>query len=166
MTPLRAWSNVGAVPLECSPDKSRKPSPRVLARMPIRLAIVRRRHRNRHASIRQGFDATAASEFGRLKRGPSTNRIDMHPERAGSPLNLDACKEIRVVTGILVQVPRQRQNLICNGARAQKNGQAEQAKICVTRIGESLVARDIIHLTPVGSDFLVNSIAPALGIAD
>jgi len=37
---------------------------------------------------------------------------------------------------------------------------------CVTRIGESLVARDIIHLTPVGSDFLVKSIAPELGIAD
>jgi len=37
---------------------------------------------------------------------------------------------------------------------------------CVTRIGESLVARDIIHLTPVGSAFLVNSIAPELGIAD
>jgi peptidoglycan/LPS O-acetylase OafA/YrhL len=37
---------------------------------------------------------------------------------------------------------------------------------CVTRIGESLVARDGIHLTPVGSTFLVNSIAPELGIAD
>jgi peptidoglycan/LPS O-acetylase OafA/YrhL len=37
---------------------------------------------------------------------------------------------------------------------------------CVTRIGEALVARDGIHLTPVGSTFLVNSIAPELGIAD
>jgi hypothetical protein len=37
---------------------------------------------------------------------------------------------------------------------------------CVTRIGESLVARDGVHLTPVGSTFLVNSIAPELGIAD
>jgi peptidoglycan/LPS O-acetylase OafA/YrhL len=37
---------------------------------------------------------------------------------------------------------------------------------CVTRIGESLVARDSVHLTPVGSTFLVNSIAPGLGIAD
>ena len=37
---------------------------------------------------------------------------------------------------------------------------------CVTRIGELLVARDGIHLTPVGSTFLVNSIAPELGIAD
>ena len=37
---------------------------------------------------------------------------------------------------------------------------------CVTRIGESLVARDGIHLTPVGATFLVNSIAPELGIAD
>jgi peptidoglycan/LPS O-acetylase OafA/YrhL len=37
---------------------------------------------------------------------------------------------------------------------------------CVTRIGESLVARDGIHLTPVGSTFLVNSIAPGLGIAN
>jgi len=37
---------------------------------------------------------------------------------------------------------------------------------CVTRVDESLVARDSIHLTPVGSTFLINSIAPALGIAD
>ena len=37
---------------------------------------------------------------------------------------------------------------------------------CVTRIGESLAARDGVHLTPVGSTFLVNSIAPELGIAD
>ena len=37
---------------------------------------------------------------------------------------------------------------------------------CVTRIGESLVARDGVHLTPVGSTFLANSIAPDLGIAD
>jgi hypothetical protein len=37
---------------------------------------------------------------------------------------------------------------------------------CVTRAGESLVARDGIHLTPVGSTFLINSIAPELGIAD
>jgi peptidoglycan/LPS O-acetylase OafA/YrhL len=36
---------------------------------------------------------------------------------------------------------------------------------CVTRIGESLVARDSIHLTPVGSIFLINSIAPELDIA-
>jgi peptidoglycan/LPS O-acetylase OafA/YrhL len=35
---------------------------------------------------------------------------------------------------------------------------------CVTRIGESLAARDIIHLTPTGSRFLVESIAPELGI--
>jgi peptidoglycan/LPS O-acetylase OafA/YrhL len=37
---------------------------------------------------------------------------------------------------------------------------------CVTRIGESLVARDSIHLTPAGSILLINSIAPELGIAD
>ena len=37
---------------------------------------------------------------------------------------------------------------------------------CMTRIGESLVAGDGIHLTPAGSTFLVNSIAPELGIAD
>ena len=36
---------------------------------------------------------------------------------------------------------------------------------CVTRIGELLVARDSIHLTPVGSIFLINSIAPELDIA-
>jgi hypothetical protein len=35
---------------------------------------------------------------------------------------------------------------------------------CVTRIGESLAARDILHLTPTGSRFLVDSIAPELGI--
>ena len=35
---------------------------------------------------------------------------------------------------------------------------------CVTRIGESLAARDIIHLTPTGSRFLVESIAPELAI--
>ncbi len=37
---------------------------------------------------------------------------------------------------------------------------------CVTRIGKLLVARDSIHLTPVGSIFLMNFIAPELGIAD
>ena len=37
---------------------------------------------------------------------------------------------------------------------------------CVTRIGESLLARDGIHLTPAGSTFLVDAIAPALAIAD
>ena len=37
---------------------------------------------------------------------------------------------------------------------------------CVTRVDELLVARDSIHLTPVGSTFLINSIAPSLGIAD
>ena len=36
---------------------------------------------------------------------------------------------------------------------------------CLTRIGESLAARDILHLTPTGSRFLIDSIAPELGIA-
>jgi peptidoglycan/LPS O-acetylase OafA/YrhL len=37
---------------------------------------------------------------------------------------------------------------------------------CMTRIGDSLVVRDTIHLTPTGSAFLIDSIAPQLGIAD
>jgi peptidoglycan/LPS O-acetylase OafA/YrhL len=35
---------------------------------------------------------------------------------------------------------------------------------CLTRIGSSLVARDEIHLTPAGADFLVKAIAPDLGL--
>lgn len=35
---------------------------------------------------------------------------------------------------------------------------------CLTRIGGSLTARDIVHLTPAGSEFLVDAIAPQLGI--
>jgi hypothetical protein len=36
---------------------------------------------------------------------------------------------------------------------------------CLTRIGSSLVARDLIHLTPVGAEFLVKVIASELGLA-
>ena len=35
---------------------------------------------------------------------------------------------------------------------------------CLTRIGSSLVARDVIHLTPLGAEFLVKTIAPELGL--
>jgi SGNH domain-containing protein len=35
---------------------------------------------------------------------------------------------------------------------------------CLTRIGSSLVARDLLHLTPVGAEFLVKAIAPELGL--
>ncbi|WP_298373818.1 acyltransferase family protein [uncultured Bradyrhizobium sp.] len=35
---------------------------------------------------------------------------------------------------------------------------------CLTRIGESLTARDIVHLTKAGSEFLAREIAPQLGI--
>jgi hypothetical protein len=36
---------------------------------------------------------------------------------------------------------------------------------CVTRVNGSLTARDDVHLTPAGSEFLVTSIAQQLGIA-
>jgi peptidoglycan/LPS O-acetylase OafA/YrhL len=36
---------------------------------------------------------------------------------------------------------------------------------CLTRIGSSLVARDVIHLTPIGAEFLVKAIAPELGLS-
>jgi peptidoglycan/LPS O-acetylase OafA/YrhL len=35
---------------------------------------------------------------------------------------------------------------------------------CMTRIGLSLVARDIVHLTPVGAEYLIQAIAPELGL--
>jgi hypothetical protein len=36
---------------------------------------------------------------------------------------------------------------------------------CLTRIGSSLIARDVVHLTPTGAEFLLRTIAPALGFA-
>ncbi|WP_423869958.1 SGNH hydrolase domain-containing protein [Bradyrhizobium sp.] len=35
---------------------------------------------------------------------------------------------------------------------------------CLTRLGSSLVARDEIHLTPTGAQFLMKVIAPSLGL--
>jgi peptidoglycan/LPS O-acetylase OafA/YrhL len=35
---------------------------------------------------------------------------------------------------------------------------------CLTRIGSALVSRDEVHLTPAGARFLVNAIAPNLGL--
>jgi peptidoglycan/LPS O-acetylase OafA/YrhL len=35
---------------------------------------------------------------------------------------------------------------------------------CLTRIGNSLIASDILHLTKSGSEFLISSVAPKLGI--